>query len=100
MPYDDSISRLFEKIDTLTDVLHNVDKNVSELKNENTNIIRRLDDLEKQGYCDHEQIAKLKAEMQLLKNDKKWVSLLFSCIGGFVMWLLSNIHNFLSILKH
>lgn len=100
MSYNDNITRIFEKLDKQTDLLHKVDTNIAELKQQSENINKRVKDLEEKSINDHERISGLETTVKLLKNNYKWLCFVFSAIGSGLAFLIANIGNILTIFKH
>lgn len=97
MSSDETITRIFEKLDRQTDLLHKVDTNVAELKQQYASTSMKIEELEKESTANSTRITKLETSVTLLRNNYKWWCVIFSAIGTLLGFLFSNSKNILAL---
>lgn len=119
MPHSETITRLFEKLDEQTKILHEVDKNVTSLNEKSANYNERLHNLEilnkdfitrieslenRMGVmtcnCSNskekiDKIEFLEQDITKIKRDRWWVG----AISGFVGWLIGLVAGLIGLFK-
>lgn len=109
----ETITRIFDKLDEQTKVLHTIDNKVTALDEKSTNYnerlkvietatidyVKRLDDVEKSitalsCSCQNCQakvakIDELEAEVNKIKRDRWWIGTISAVVGWFVGILIS-----------